>query len=192
MKKTRGRPKKASPVNPFDEKGNPAFNLNEAEALTGIFDETVKPDFSLKDKELAAKPKVEVAQSAITPEMLAFERELQAMHLEQPLPGDEKPVVLQKEYSKSDFLGDDVEGYKPATTLNELDQQVFLAKSKGFNAIEASEEIIKYYTRGSFESVEKEGYFIFKDVKVFIPGRIDGYVNTDKQNVAFKLQGLPG
>jgi hypothetical protein len=179
---------------PLDEKGDPRFNLNDAEPITEVFAaptfEEPKPDFTKIDEKFFGKKsedKLEIAQSAITPEDLEFERQLQAMHVESVLPRDTAPP-LEKEVNDSNFLGDHMDGYTPAKTLNELEQQVFAAKTVGADSIEATEEIIKYYTRTVYP--DDVGYFIFKDIKVFIPGRISGHIETDKQNISEKLRGI--
>lgn len=166
------------------------FNLNDAEPIpeSAYSIEEPKLDFSKIDEQRFAK-KEQVAQSAITPEMLKFEQDLQRLHVEQVIPKVEE-IKLEKEENTSIFLGDYVEDYKPAKTIVELDNQAFTAQQMGATAIEASEEIVKHYTKPNYPP--ERGYFIYKNVKVFIPGRLDGYIDRDRQNIGAVLRGLPG
>ena len=169
---------------PIDEKGDSRFNLNDAEALTeaDMIEKENPLDFVKIDNLILKQPKLEVAQSAITAEDLAFEASLQRMHVESVI--DTKDVVkLTKEVPDTDFLGDMVENYKPASTLNELDQQAFAAAKHGATAIEATEHVIRYYVKDDFEGVSNVGYFMFNNIRVFIPGKFSSFVQTDKQNI---------
>lgn len=185
---------KVDVINPMDETGNSMFNLKDAIPLTEA--ELAAPplaeqeplDYTKIDKMvLTPATNTERAQSAITQEDLAFEASLQRMHVESVLPV-ERVEKLEPEATMSNFLGDLMKGYEPAKTLNELEQQVFAAKSRGADSIEASEDIIRYYNRAHYP--KDVGYFIYKNIKVFIPGRFDGYVQTDTQNLNSKLRGL--
>lgn len=180
----------------MDEKGNPMFNLNTAEPLTAedlAERESPPPDFTKIDEMFFGKKATTTtpltnATNIVTSEDLAFERELQAMHKEVVLPGDIPAVRLEKEINDSNFLGDHMPDYKPAATLNELEQQVWAAEKMGANSIEATEDVIKYYNRRHYP--DDTGYFIYKNIKVFIPGRIDGFIETDRDNVSARLAGL--
>ena len=167
------------------------FNLNDAEPIPEAAYDRAEPklDFSKIEDQRFARRDHEIAQAAITPEMLKFEQDLQRLHVESVVPKSEE-MKLEKEQSESFFLGDFVEEYAPAKTIVELDNQAFTAQQMGATAIEASEEIIKHYTKPNYPP--PEGYFIYKNVKVFIPGRLGEYVDTDKQNIALKLRGMPG
>jgi hypothetical protein len=183
MKKGRGRPKKQSSLP--EEKGNPAFNLNDAEP-TGLTEEDLQMpenDQNLDLREVDKKV-LNQAPAAITAEDLAFEEELQRMNTE-PLAftDEDMSITLTKEKGETGFLGDFVEGYKPAKTLNELTQQAFTAKNHGLSAIEATDDVIRYYTKGSFEQIKKIGYFIFQDIKVFGVGEFKKFVKTDHRSM---------
>lgn len=175
LKRSPGRPKKTSPINPTEEKGNPLFNLNDAIPLT-------------EAEALTKEAPLVNATNIVTAEDLAFERQLQAMHQEEPLVESAKPLKLEQEVVDSNFLGDHVDDYMPASSLNELEQQVWAAQKIGADSIEATEDVIKYYNRTKYPS--DVGYFIYKNIRVFIPGRIEGHVETDKQNIGAKLRGL--
>ena len=107
-----------------------------------------------------------------------LEAAIQNMHLSQDMNKSEEIVLVTKEVPDSDFLGDLVEGYVPAKNINELEAQVFQAKTVGADAIEASEEIIRYFTRKDYP--ETQGFFMYKDIRVFIPGRASSFKNRDK------------
>lgn len=141
------------------------------------------------EKKRFAKP--ERAMSAVTPEDLAFEAELQRMHVEQQMPDqvDGVPTKLTQEEARKELLSDVVEGTMPASSLADLEQQVFLAKGHGCNAIEADEKVIRYFTRGSFDQTVANGFFMYKDIKVFVPGKFRGHVRTDKLSIHDKVFG---
>lgn len=193
-------------VNPLEEKGNPDFNLNDAQP-TGLGLEDLSPlvqtegkfalDFNIEEMEKKrfgmeqrrAEVQQEKALAAITPEDLAFEAELQRMHAETEIPAHVEgvPIKLTKEEQEKELLSDVLEGTEPAKSLADLDQQVFLAKSHGCNSIEADEKVIRYFTRNSYP--EAVGYFMYKDIKVFIPGKFRGHARTDKLSMHDKLFG---
>lgn len=191
-------------VHPMDETGNADFNLADALPLTEdeiappYKEESAPVNFQALDKVILAKrdgtvhtpPDLAPAMSAVTAEDLAFERELQRMHLESPITKAETEKPIIKEVVHHDFLGDAMENYRPAATLNELEQQAWAAKSIQADSIEATEQVIRYFTKDAYP--DKVGYFIYKNIKVFIPGFIKSIhnVDTDKQNLASKLVGL--
>lgn len=137
----------------------------------------------IEKKRFAPPPKPQRAPAAITDEDMAFEAAIQRMHVEQAIPAQEEgvPLKLTKEHVETNFLGDMTDNYVPAATINDLEAQVFRAKSVGADAIEASEELVRYFTRGAYP--EKVGYFMYKDIKVFIPGRAREYENPDFKNM---------
>ncbi len=137
----------------------------------------IKNEIAKAEAQRFAKPGKAIA--AFTDEDAQLEAAIQNMHLSQDMTAETEPVALvTKEVPDSDFLGDLVDDYVPAKNINELESQVFQAKSVGADSIEASEEIIKYFTRKDYP--EKQGFFMYKDVRVFIPGRASGFKNSDK------------
>lgn len=167
--------------------GNPDFNLNDAEPLGLDVEALIKGedvprgtiDYTAMEKARFETKPVK-AMSALTEEDLLFEAELQSLHVAQPVPQASKIELVKPEEIVSNFLGDLVKDYVEAKSINELESQVFKAKQLGADSIEASEDLIKYYCKG--EMPTKQGYFHFKDIKVFIPGRATGHV-SDKASV---------
>jgi len=134
---------------PLEEKGNPAFNLADAEP--------VQIDWQ------------EPAVNVITPEDIALDRELERLAMEQPLPDVEPaPPEMKKAVDSPELLSSFVDDYRPATTIRELEDQVHLAKVNGADSVECSMALGRYYVKdGSLETV---GYFMFRDIKVYIEG----------------------
>jgi hypothetical protein len=106
----------------------------------------------------------EIAVGAITAEDEAFERTLQAMANEEPPEFSEGATlnVLKKEKTSSTHLKEFMEDYAPAENVNQLMEQVHLAKEFGADSIEATPQIIKYYCRKHYP--DDVGYFHFHDV----------------------------
>jgi hypothetical protein len=147
---------------PIEEKGNAKFNLKDADPV----------DPSWKD-----------SVNAITAEDMALDRELDRLAQEQGPPPDIDPVPagvgLKKESEVRVLLSEFVDDYAPAKTRSELDDQVWLAKSKGCDSIECTLDVGRSIIRdGSLESV---GYFMFKDVKVYIDGAFEKARARDKR-----------
>lgn len=151
-----------APTDPLEEKGNAAFNLADAEPV----------DSNWKD-----------APGAITAEDLALEAEIQRMAQEQGPPPEIEPVpasaIVTKEKDTRELLSDHVIDYKPATTITELKDQVYLAKANGCDSVECTLQVGKSIVRdGSLETV---GYFLFHDVKVYIEGLYEKARARDKR-----------
>lgn len=149
--------------------GNPNFNIAQAEA------------------ELQAAPVR--ASAAITDEDLAFDRELNRIANEEPpvFAEDRNLNVLTKEKESREMLAEFVEDYHPAATINELMDQVHVAKEVGANCIEATPAIVRHYCRKHFP--EDVGYFMFHDIKVFIAGFWQTHKDNDKMSIDEKLFG---
>jgi hypothetical protein len=179
-------------------KGNPDFNINDAEPLgldieallngeteaPMVADTTNLPKVeSIADMEKKRFAKPTRAPSAITDEDLNLDIALQQLHVAQELPRQEDgvPLKLTEEERTTEFLGDVMADYKPASTINDLEGQVHQAKSMRVDSIEASDAIIKYFCRDAFP--EKQGFFIYKDIKVFITGRAKDHKTTDRGNM---------
>lgn len=195
MKKGRGRPKKNPPEIPnmAMEKGNSAFNLNDAEE-TGLTEADLVPPVEMNEVDFTEidKKVLTPAASAITPEDLAFEAELQSMD-SAPLEFTEADMSMPitKEPVQTEFLGDYVDNYKPADSQMELDRQVYTAQSMGLTAIEATDDVIRFYTKASFDVDRKLGYFIYKNIRVFFVGEFRKFVSRDKRNMFTEIR-LPG
>lgn len=156
------------------EGGNPDFNLKDAKPV----------DASWRDTDKVAAP------SAITAEDLALEAELERMSLEAPIqdigPNLSKP--LTKEKPDIDHLREHLDlEYAPAKTLNELEQQVALAKRLGCTSIDAAPEVIRYYAGASYS--EDFGFFMYKDIRVCFPKAYEGVRARQNMTVEQKLFG---
>lgn len=155
---------------PVVEGGNPLFNLSDAKPV----------DPNWKD----------IAPTAITEEDLALERELERMALESPIPDIDPDIAkpLTKEKVSLEHLRDQVDGeYRAAKTLNELDQQVSVAKRLGCDSIDAAPEIIRYYCGKDYS--ESHGFFMYKDIKVHFPQTYEAVKARAKMTVEQKLFG---
>lgn len=151
-------------------------------------------DIDALERERFKKPQHQKAMAAITPEDLAIDMQLKAMLLENEMPEisdnvSAKPVT-QERHSDC-LLSDLLPETKVVMTLNELEHQCALAKQLGADAIEADEKVIRYFTRNSFPETKAVGYFMFKDIKVFLPERFKATRNTDKENMFMSLHGSP-
>lgn len=151
---TRPKGSKNKPKEPVVEmpSGNPTFNLNDTD----------------------------VAMSAVTAEDLAFERELERMALEQPPIEAGPAITFKKEIEHRELLSEHVEDYSPASTVNELENQVHMAKELGCDSIEGTPALIKTYCRSHYP--DDVGYFIFKNVKVYIAGFFEQSKSKAKAN----------
>lgn len=156
--------------------------------------EGANPDFNLKD----AKP-VEPswqntdsmqAPGAITAEDMAFEQELERLAKEEPVEGIDQDLAktLTKEKRSLEHLREHLEGnYAPAKTLNELDQQVMIAKRLGCTAIDAEKHVIQYHFGHDYP--EALGFAMYKDIAVHFPNAFDGVKAKSKMTVEQKLFG---
>lgn len=186
MSRTKGsknKPKIAQVAQPpSTAPGNPDFNLNDAEP--------VDPDWQHPiDKKPIHPPTNEIrAQSAITDEDRALDRELEQMSNENPpLAIDPEPagVTAKAEKIIDDHLQDHVENYKPASTINEIMSQVSEAKVSGCDSITATLQLSKYYVKDG--SLDRVGYFMFHDIKVYVDGHREKAMKRDKLTL-FELE----
>jgi len=168
MARTKGAKNKVKP--PVDD-ANPMFNLADAKPVDPSWREDVAP-------------------TAITEEDLALERELERMALESPIPDIDPDIAkpLTKEKVNLEHLREHVDGeYRAAKTLNELDQQVSVAKRLGCDSIDAQPEIICYYCGKDY--AESHGFFMYKDIKVHFPQTYEAAKLRSKMTVEQKLFG---
>lgn len=131
----------------------------------------------------------ERALNAVTDEDLALEMELQKMAVELPPEAQEGSNLnlLKKEKIESDLLAEHLENYKPASTVNELLEQVHLAKEVGCDSVEATPQLVKHYCRRHYP--DDVGYFMFHDVKVWIAGFHETHKRFDGLTIEQKLFG---
>ncbi len=147
--------------------GRPRGSKNKITVPAQIL-EKGNPDFQITpEMDEAAKEKI--AMSAITDEDIALDRELEMMSRNStPDFSDVEPPPLKKSIEPYTLLSEYEDDYKPATSLHELDDQVFRAKQNDADSIEADPKIIRYFTKKDYP--DKVGYFIYHDIKVYIAG----------------------
>lgn len=150
------------------------------------------PDFNLKDAKPVPKNWQDVAPAAVTAEDMALDRQLDAMAAElPPVIDDPDPpgMTVKKENEKREMLGDVVEGYMPAINEEQLRTQVHLAKQEGCDSIEVTGPLAKRFCRDP--NLEKVGYFMYHDIKVYIEGFYEQASKRDKQTIEQRLFGAP-
>lgn len=158
---------------PLKEKGNPLFKLQDAQS--------VEPNWAS-----------DVASSVATAEDMAFDRELEHMaRNNEPQVSDQEPVQLKKTVDAYTLLSEFEDDYKPARTIHELDDQVFRAKQFEADSIEASEQIVKHFTKSCWKETQKVGYFTYHDIKVYITGFFEQSKMRDTQTIEQKVFGVP-
>ncbi len=142
------------------------------------------PEFNLKDAQPVAPGWQDIAPAAITEEDLALDRELEmiARNSEPANISDQDPgPQLKKTTEPFTLLSEFITNYKPAKTINELDDQVFKAKHFECDSIEATPEIVKYFCKKDYP--DKVGYFVYHDIKVYIAGFFEESIKRDRQTI---------
>ncbi|MES1988828.1 MAG: hypothetical protein V4440_12530 [Pseudomonadota bacterium] len=161
--------------------GNHDFNLNSVSA----------DDIAATTQAMLA-PKSDVAVSSYTPEDAALDAELNRMSAMNELPPDVEPEpigsVVAKPKEVRELLGDVVEDYEPASTDQDLREQVYQAKLEGCDSIEATLAIAKRFCRDPL--LEKVGYFVFHDIKVYIVGGHEEIKKRDSISIEQKTFGI--
>lgn len=181
--KRRGRPRKSnSPDVTYPGKGNPDFLLTpeaEAEALASfdaiVLDETDNVPHG-------------TMVSTVTREDLELDIMLERAAKTNPIQdlGVEQPLVHEKK--KRDTLRNYIEGYKPAATLMDLEDQTHQAKMNEIDSIEGTEQIVRHFTKAQYEYIKKNvGYFIYKDIRVYIVGFFEQNKNADSLTMEQRL-----
>lgn len=168
-----GRPKgsKNKSTSPAEEKGNADFRIT--------------PEI-----EAAAKARVnDIAPAAITDEDLALDRELEMMsrNSEPVLSDQDTTPPVKKTVEPYTLLSEFVDNYKPAKTIHELDDQVFRAKHYEADSIEATPELVRYFTKKDYP--DKVGYFVYHDIKVYIAGFFEQSVKRERVTIEQKTFG---
>ncbi len=152
MSRPKGSKNKVPRTAEIEEKGNAEFNIANA-----IPSETIGV----------------IAESTYTDEDRALDLELERLAAETPVADisdrDLQPAV-KKEIMHNELLCDHVEGYRPASTVNEIMDQVHQAKMHDCDSIYATPQLVKYYVRSGFEQTKKAGFFMFHDIKVYLEG----------------------
>lgn len=158
--------------NKIVEGGNPAFNIKDAKPV----------DPSWKT----------AAPAAITAEDLALEARLQSMEVVPlPIADDPEPIgmTVKKIADNPNMLSEVMEDYRPASTEDELRNQVHMAKQEGCDSIEATVPLAKRFCRDP--QLEKVGYFIYHNIKVYLEGFTSQSIARDNQTIEQRLFGAP-
>lgn len=107
-----------------------------------------------------------------TDEDLALDQELEKLAKEQD---NMEPVIntkidkkVEKAQDTNYYVLQDIDPeIEAASTVNELKEQVQIAKLKGIEGIEATDKMIRLYNREKFPEC---GYFVFENVRVYRKG----------------------
>lgn len=116
----------------------------------------------------AKKTKVETNLSAVTSEDLALDRELDRLAATQTPEFDDLPAAntVTKTKEEREMLESWVDGYKPAASLLDLDEQTLMCQEFGADSIEAIDQIFRKFCGAEY----KDPYFVYKGVKVYRAG----------------------
>ncbi len=135
-----------------------------------------------------------IAMAAITEEDLELDRELARMATQEPPVSDiDNMPVLKRETQRREMLSDYMDNYSPATTVNELLDQVHQAKEAGCDSIEATPAMVKHYCRKDFKYIQEHtGYFIFDSIKVYIAGEWEKVKDKQNETIQQRLFGPKG
>ncbi len=105
-----------------------------------------------------------------------------------PIDDEDPGIEVKPLKARHDLLSMEVE-VKPAASLAQLDEQVFHAKQIGCDSVEATKALVKAMNRVGYEAVEKMGFFLYHDIKVFISG---SYEDSKKKSSLTMEQALFG
>lgn len=131
----------------------------------------------------------EKALGAITDEDMALDRELQSMQTK-AFDDDGPAIEVKKEATKRDTLRNYVPGYKPASTILELQEQIRSALDNEIDSIEATPALVRHLFRKDFDYIQKTvGYGIYQNIRVYIDGFFEKNKDADKMTIERKLFG---
>ena len=177
--------KKAQPAHPGG--GDPRFKLTpelEAEAMDNFFNDAV--DESVHDHALTLSAPRGTDMPTITAEDLELDRQLEQIAKQAPIDHDPTTVIVP-EKKRRDLLRNFTENYKPADSIMVLDDQVYQAQQLDIDSIEGTEKIVKHFCKTSFKEVQKVGYFIYKNIRVYIDGYFEQNKDADKVTMEQRL-----
>ena len=127
----------------------------------------------------------DLAVAAITDEDLALDRELDRIAKETPPAFEDKgenKVKVIKEARKNP-LSDFIDDYRPAGTLIELDSQVFDARARGAESIEATPEMIRHLVGPNYEG----SYIDYKGMRVYVAGERDNALANERMSMEERI-----
>lgn len=143
---------------------------------------------SLVDAEVTPAPRGTIAQAAITQDDREIDQMLERMAKTNPIQDLGPEVVLKREPIKRDTLRNHVDGYKPASTIMELDEQVFQAKGLDIDSIEGTSALVRHFCKREFEYIKANvGYIIYHDIRVYIDGFFEQNKDADKMTMEQRL-----
>jgi hypothetical protein len=93
---------------------------------------------------------------------------------------------VRKEIERRELLSG-VEDVSPASTDEQLREQIHTAKQLGCDSIEATLAICKRFCRDPL--LEQVGYFMHHDIKVYIAGGVDAVKARDHVSVQERVFG---
>jgi hypothetical protein len=158
--------------------GNPDFKLTpemETAAMDNFFAET---------EQQSAPPARQIETYGA--EDMELDRKLEQMAKRAPVEESNIQVVVPEKKTR-DVLRNYTENYKPASSIMELDDQCFQAQSHDIDSTEATEAVVKHFCKSSFSEVKKVGYFIYKNIRVYIDGHFEQNKDADKLTMEQRL-----
>ncbi len=133
-------------------------------------------------------PRGTTASAVLTQEDRDLDQLLERAAKTNPIQDLGPEITLKREPIKRDILRNHVKGYKPAATLMELDEQVQMAKMNEIDSIEATDQVIKYFTKAQYAYIKKEiGYIIYHDIRVYFDGYFEQNKDADKVTMEQRL-----
>lgn len=147
-------------------KGNPAFKMPSPEEFEKSF-------------------------ATMTDEDIELDRRLDEIAKSQPVIDQGPAIELKPEKINVNHLREYVEDYKPASTHNEMLEQIHLAKSNDCDSIDATATLVRQTFRKDFDHIEKKvGYGIYADIRIYIDGHFEKTKGQDKLSIDQKLHGI--
>lgn len=144
---------------------------------------------AIKDFEESFGSGNEVALGAVTDDDLALDRELQSLQTKS-FDDDGPAIEVKKESIKRDTLRNYVPGYKPASSIIELQEQIRAALDNDIDSIEATPALVRHLFRKDFDYIQKSvGYAIYQNIRVYIDGFFEKNKDADKMTIEGKLFG---
>ncbi len=147
------------------------------------------PDFNIADVE--PTDVLTTAPGAILAEDYELERTLADLDRQHPTPDISDPdppgAIVKKDVERREMLGDTIKDYKPASTFEELRNQIHYAKSEGCDSIECTKTLGKQVCRDKL--LEQVGYFMYHDIKVYLEGAFEQSKKRDNQSIESRLFG---
>jgi hypothetical protein len=147
------------------------------------------PAFNIKDVAPSETIGKNIAPGAILPEDLELERSLQSMVSQLPEVSDIDPTIgaVKKVIDQREMLGDVVDDYSPASTMEELREQAHLAIVEGCDSIEVTRELAKKVCRDP--QLEAVGYFHYHNIKAYLVGSVQESKKRDSLSIEQRTFG---